>query len=158
MSKACLAVLMLLPALRALAGSAAPLDRLESLVGNWEAKTNQGVIRVSYRTIAGGSALVQSFVTPSGRETLTVFHLDGRRLLATHYCAQGNQPRLELDAASTAERLVFTFVDATNLASRAAHLVRLELRLEGAQRYTEIETYDGAGEADVTTLDFHRVR
>ena len=150
---------MLIAALPAAAGADASFERLKSLVGSWEAKTDKGiVIRVSYRMIAGESALVQSYVTPSGRETLTIFHPDGPRLLATHYCGQGNQPRLKLDAASTAERLVFTFVDATNLTAGAAHLVRLELRLEGAQRYTGIETYDGAGQADVTTLDFHRVR
>jgi hypothetical protein len=75
------------------------------------------------------------------------------------YCGQGNQPRLRLDAAaSTAERLVFRFVDATNLARPgASHLDTLELRLEGDSRYTEIETYVEDGKPDVTTLKLRRV-
>ena len=52
---------------------------------------------------------------------------------------------------------MFKFVDATNLAGSSSHLVRLELRLEGARAYTEVETYDEGGKPDVTTLHFHRV-
>jgi len=138
-----------------------PFERLKALVGEWEAEVDSGKrVRVSYRLIAGDTVLVQSFKPPSGRETLTVIHPDGERLIATHYCAQGNQPRLRLDAAaSTEERAVFRFADATNLARpTASHLDRLELRLEGDSRYTEIETYVEEGKPDVTTLRFRRVR
>jgi hypothetical protein len=100
--------------------------------------------------------LVQSFVTASGKETLTVFHPDGARVLATHYCAQGNQPRLQLDRSSTRDRLLFVFVDATNLEPQAAVLKRLELRIDKPGEYTEIETYEQNGQPEVTTLRFRR--
>jgi hypothetical protein len=158
---AALLVLGLLPAL-------APADafsRLGALAGEWEAKTEKGAaIRVSYRAISNGSALVQSFITPSGKETMTVFHPDGASVVATHYCAQGNQPRLRLDPGSTAERLIFVFADATNLPDKAqSHMTRLELLLEGPlldgpTQYTEIETYEAAGQQEVTTLRFRRLR
>ena len=134
---------------------------MQKLVGNWEAKVEKGgTIRVGYRLVSNGSVLVQTFVTPSKKETLTVFHRDGHRVLATHYCGQGNQPRLALDrAAPTDTAFVFRFVDATNLASpEDEHLTRLELRLDGADSYTEFETYESHGKADVTTLRFKRVR
>src|SRR5262249_23574462 len=77
------------------AGEPPAFARLKTLAGDWEARTEKGsVIRVSYRLVSNDSVLVQSFVTGSGKETMTVFHADGARLLATHYCAQGNQPRL----------------------------------------------------------------
>jgi hypothetical protein len=134
-------------------------NRLRTLVGEWEAKTDKGAtLRVSYRLIANDSALLQSFFTPSGKETLTAFHADGSRVLATHYCAQGNQPRLRLDPTSSNDRLVFVFLDATNLVEPAAsHLTRLEIKLESPSQYTEVETYQEAGKPDVTTLRFHRV-
>jgi hypothetical protein len=142
-------------------GAATPpaFTKLKALVGDWEAKTERGtLIRVSYRLIAGDSVLVQRFITPSG-ETETVFHPDRSRVIATHYCAQGNQPRLRLDAGSTDTRFVFTFLDATNLENpTSSHLVRLELQLAGADDYTETETYDDGGKPDVTTLKFHRKR
>jgi hypothetical protein len=135
------ASLMALPYV-ARADAAATFTRLKTLVGDWESRSESGkVVRVSYRIVSSGTALVQSFKTGSG-ETLTVIHSDGNRLLATHYCAQGNQPRLRLDGASRDNVVVFRFADATNLAKpTASHLERLELRLEGADRYTEIETY-----------------
>src|SRR5438552_1982920 len=113
--------------------------RLKALAGKWEAKTEKGAtIRVSYRLVSNDTVLVQDFRTASGKETLTVFHSDGPRLLATHYCAQGNQPRLRLDPGSNPGKMVFTFADATNLASPSmAHMVRLEVHLEGPESYTE---------------------
>ncbi len=130
----------------------------KALLGDWEAPTGHGAIKVSYRLISNDSALVQRFVTPSGKETLTIIHPDGDRVVATHYCAQGNQPRLRLDRGkSSANRYVFRFLDATNLATPAAsHMVQLELALSGDD-CTEIETYEENGKTDVTTLRFHRV-
>jgi hypothetical protein len=133
--------------------------RMSVLVGDWEARTTSGTIKVSYRAIANDSALLQTFRTASGIQTATVFHPDGDRLLATHYCGQGNQPRLRLDPASTDARWIFTFLDATNLARpSASHLVRLELVAEDADHYTEIETYEQDGASEVTRLRFRRAR
>ncbi len=155
---ALLLLALLLPASGAFAEPPPALARLASLVGSWETPPRTGgPIRISYRFVAGDSALVQTFVTPSGKETLTIFHADGPRVLATHYCGQGNQPRLQLDPASSPTRPIFVFVDATNLATPAAsHLIRLELRLDGAGTYTQIETYETAGQAETSTLTLHR--
>jgi hypothetical protein len=63
-------------------------------------------------------------------EMLTVYYMDGKRLLLTHYCMAGNQPRMEARAfnAATGE-LQFEFLDATNLADAAAgHMRNATLR------------------------------
>ena len=44
-----------------------------------------------------------------------MYHLDKEKLMATHYCPQGNQPRLVLTKKSTVQNLNFSFLDATNL-------------------------------------------
>src|SRR5713226_971817 len=62
--------------------------RLKTLVGEWEADTKMGKAHVSYELIAGGTALKMPAM-------LTVYHLDGERLLLTHYCMAGNQPRMQ---------------------------------------------------------------
>jgi hypothetical protein len=139
------------------ASSRGGFDRLATLVGDWECQTESGaLIQVSYRLVSNDSILVQSFEV-SGTETLTLFHLDGPHLMATHYCAQGNQPRLRLDPNSAGDHLTFAFLDATNLAApTAAHLVQLDFVFDGADQYTEIETYEAAGKSDATTMHFHR--
>ena len=132
---------------------------LHRLVGEWEAKTASGsIIRLSYRAIAADSALVETFTTASNRETLTVYHPDGPDLIATHYCAQGNQPRLRLESASTKTTLRFGFYDATNLtATSASHLTRLRLELRDADHFDKTEVYMADGKEDVTALNFVRV-
>ncbi len=144
--------------LAALAAAITPYARLQSLTGTWEARADGGaVIRVAYRAISNQSAVLQTYTTPSGKETVTIFHPDGKHLLATHYCAQGNQPRLRLAPGSTADHLKFQYLDATNLGSKDdSHLVALELGFDSADSYTSVETYQDHGKLDITTLHFRR--
>jgi len=131
---------------------------LQTLVGDWEASNARGpVYSISFRLVSADSVLVQTYTTRSGRETLTLFHLDGPRLLATHYCAQGNQPRLRL-AAVSGSRYTFEFADATNLAEKASHLRRLDLELLDHDQARETETYVSDDKDDVTILSLARRR
>ncbi|MET0390358.1 MAG: hypothetical protein ABW321_30580 [Polyangiales bacterium] len=138
--------------------ASAAYAKLMTLAGAWNARSTKGAsIRVSLRTISNDSALVETYVTASGKETLTIFHLDGERLLATHYCGQGNQPRLALDRASEPGHLVFRFIDATNLAVRTdSHLVQLDFVFTEAGKFDMTETYEQAGKRERTTLEFQR--
>jgi hypothetical protein len=78
----------------------------QELLGTWIAKTGEGkTIKSAYKLVSNRSALVETYQTPSGQETLTVYHPDGSSLLLTHYCAQGNQPRLRI-AETTPEKAV----------------------------------------------------
>ena len=76
------------------AGPAA-FSRLKTLVGEWETDSQQtGKIHTSYEPIAGGTALVERESGDKMPVMMTVYHLDGDRLLLTHYCMAGNQPRM----------------------------------------------------------------
>jgi len=62
---------------------------------------------------------------------LTVYHFDGNRLMLTHYCSAGNQPRMQAGTFNpeTGE-IQFLFLDATNLASPSAgHMHNAKIRL-----------------------------
>ncbi|MBV8706431.1 MAG: hypothetical protein JO182_05815 [Acidobacteriaceae bacterium] len=149
-----------------LSGARAPIaDRaftgLQRITGNWQASigTKGAIIRLNLRTISNDSAVVETFTTPNGRETLTIFHPDGNRLLATHYCAQGNQPRLALDPNSTSTEMTFRFLDATNLQSQEeAHLVRLVIKIKDDEHFEKTEAYVHRGVEEVTVYSFTRVR
>jgi hypothetical protein len=159
-----LALALILTAAPAVTAEATFTD-LKALVGEWEAPVGKDgkVVRAEYKLVSNGTVLVETWTTPSGNSTMTVFHLDGKELLATHYCAQGNQPRLRW-TKTTKGVLVFEFLDATNLVSPAqAHLVKLELGvLDSARtergRLSRREVYVEAGKDDVSEFAFKRTR
>jgi hypothetical protein len=143
---------------RAATPGADAFEKLKTLAGDWEAKTPKGsILKLSYRLVSRDSVLVETWAPGSKGETLTVYHLDGPALLATHYCAQGNQPRLELKSAGEGG-YEFVFRDATNLAKSAdSHMHRLLIRLVDADHFTKKETYVEDDKEDATELHFTRV-
>jgi hypothetical protein len=144
----------------ALAADAAPatdFSRLCAIAGEWQGGGAKGrPFAVTYRMMSADTVLLETYGAGSGRETMTVFHPDQSRVMATHYCAQGNQPRLALQTAGPS-RWVFTFLDATNLPDpSASHLVRLELVLTDASHLVRTETYLEKGKEDVSRLELIR--
>jgi hypothetical protein len=105
----------------ALSPSRAAFERVKTLEGTWAARSTKGWTETaSIQIIAGGSAVLETSADAHPGETMaTVFHMDGDRLLLTHYCVAGNQPRLQATAfANDGKDVTFTFLDATNLPSR----------------------------------------
>jgi hypothetical protein len=77
-------------------------------------------------------------------------------VLATHYCAQGNQPRLRATAGASAD-VTFRIADITGLDPDEAHLVELTLRDLTPDAFTRVETYAAPdGTTEVTTYAFRR--
>src|SRR5437773_2191240 len=75
----------------------AAFDKLsKSLEGDWEGKGTKGwTEKSSYRTIATGSVIMEIFYGDKPSEWMaTMYHMDGKRLMLTHYCMAKNQPRL----------------------------------------------------------------
>lgn len=94
---------------------------LKTLAGEWAGTmgdTEGGpATRISYKVIAAGSVLAETIFPGAPHEMITVYHMDGERLIMTHYCAAGNQPRLALTGESTKNCLKFDFTGATNMKS-----------------------------------------
>ena len=136
-------ILLALAATMAMAQSDAQktFAKLKTLDGVWEGKDPRGKdVKVSYRATSGGSALMSEIT--GEEDMITMFHLDGDRVLMTHYCAAGNQPRMKASASPDGKTVTFDFVDATNLASAdAGHMHRMVLSLIDANHHTEEWTF-----------------
>ncbi|WP_271084813.1 hypothetical protein [Brevundimonas sp. NIBR11] len=128
-------------------------DRLKALAGDWREVGSERPMTVAYRVISNGSAMLETWRTPSGRETLTVYVQDGDRVLATHYCAQGNQPTLTLTGVAPA--LEFQMTSVTGLDAGEDHLDHLSLRLEQDTLHHS-ETYRGDAGEETTEWLFSR--
>ncbi len=97
-------------------------DLLKGMEGNWAGKNNQGQpIEVTFRVTAGGSALMSEIHGHGPENMITMFHMDGDRLLMTHYCGAGNQPRMKV-ISSDAKSVSFEFFDGTNIGPGDGHM------------------------------------
>jgi hypothetical protein len=154
-------VLLLLTASAALAQSGAQksFDQLKSLTGNWEGKNSQGMpMQVTFRDTAGGSALMSEIHGHGPESMISIFHLDGpNRLILTHYCGVGNQPRMQATASPDGKIFTFDFVDATNLATPdAGHMQRVVFTIIDANHHTEDWTFADHGKDMKELFDLHR--
>ena len=138
---------LVLLAVAALTG--APLSELN---GDWRS-LGERPIRVSYRSISNDLATVEQWRTPSGRETMTVYTVDGPSMLATHYCGQGNVATLEASMAT--KELDFSFREARGVDPGEGALVRLRLVRDG-ERLRRIETYRNGSRDSTEIIEFVR--
>ena len=98
----------------------ADFERLKQFAGEWVKQNGESPdFVVGWTPTAGGTVMVEEWRHRGQSHSLTLYHLDGDRLLATHYCPQGNQPRLQLEPSEERNTLTFNFRDATNLTDPA---------------------------------------
>ena len=103
------------------AAAAAAFEQFKKLEGRWKGRSTKGWEEViTYKTIAGGSVVAgTSFGAHPNETMMTMYHLDGERLMLTHYCVAKNQPRLVATSfAEGGKTVTFTFLDGGNLPSR----------------------------------------
>ncbi len=96
-------------------------DQLKSLSGSWsgtknEANGKKSPVRVTYKTTAGGSALLETLFPQTKMEMISVYALQDKKIRMTHYCMMGNQPNMILDS-STANTLHFKYVKSPGICS-----------------------------------------
>jgi len=156
-----LALFLLATATATLAQSAAQksFDQLKALTGSWEGKTADGKpVKVFFRDTAGGSALMSEIQGHGAENMVSMFHLDGpNRLLLTHYCGAGNQPRMTATASPDGKSITFDFLDATNLATPdAGHMQRVVFTVIDANHHTEDWTFADHGKEMKELFDLRR--
>ncbi|MGA8539547.1 MAG: hypothetical protein WB566_08600, partial [Terriglobales bacterium] len=108
---------------------------------NWAGKNNQGQpIEVSFRMTAGGSALMSEIHGHGPENMITMFHMDGDRLLMTHYCGSGNQPRMKVISAD-GKSVGFEFFDGTNIGPGDGHMQRASFTESDPDHHVEEWTF-----------------
>jgi hypothetical protein len=130
--------------------------RLKTLAGNWKGKAVMGPqagmsapVRVSLRVTSGGDALLHEMVPEERSEDpsngaddpVTIFYLDGDRLLLTHYCDSGkNRPRMAGKLSPDGKTVAFDFLDLSG-ATKYGHMHQAVFTIIDADHHTEDWTY-----------------
>ncbi|MFZ0317503.1 MAG: hypothetical protein WAL56_00120 [Candidatus Sulfotelmatobacter sp.] len=141
-----LSLFLLLAATAAFTQTAAQksFDQMKTLTGSWEGKNAQGKpVRVSFRDTAGGSALMSEIIGEGHEDMISMIHMDGaNRLMMTHYCGAGNQPRMAATASPDGKSITFDFFDGTNLATpEAGHMQHVVFTIIDPNHHTEDWTF-----------------
>lgn len=141
------------------AASNPQFNALKTLAGEWEMKLSNGrVATETYRVVSSNSAIILDQNMPGeAANMITMFHPDGQKTVATHYCAMGNQPRMVADASSDTKEVHFAFKDITNDDGKSGAMRELTIVLLDKNHHNQIWTWvDGSGKEETTTFKFAR--
>lgn len=133
--------------------------QLKKLVGTWEMKNPDGTIsKVNYRLTGAGSALFETQFPGEPHEMVSVYHLDGNRLMMTHYCAAGNQPTMVYHPGKDAKILTFDFFRGSNMKLSDMHIHSAKIKFLGPEQLkSEWTGYSKGKNAGTTIFELKRV-
>jgi len=132
---------------------------LKNMPGTWEGKTADGhPVLVSFKVVSGGTAVMSDIQGHGPDDMISMFNLDGpNKLLLTHYCSTGNQPRMAASVSPDGKTFTFNFVDATNLdGPDSGHMQRMVLTLLDDNHHTEDWTFVDHGKEMKEQFDLRR--
>jgi len=127
--------------------------KLTSLVGEWEGMMDVDgkptPIKLEIRMTGDGSAIMHWMDKDSPHEMVTMIHPDGKRLLATHYCAAHNQPRMAMVLSKAPNQVAFQFVDGTNIGPSEGYMKGVVFTFIDTDRHEEAWTHSSSPTAAV---------
>jgi hypothetical protein len=105
--------------------------------------------------ISNGTALQERMGVQGEMEMVSIYHMNGPKLMMTHYCAMNNQPRFEGTFSDNAFR--FNYLDATNLTdANAPHISGLVLTIKDADHMSQAWSTNNSAMDKGMTVDFTR--
>lgn len=125
-------------------------EKLKTLAGTWvgQLTTTPAVpmvqgkfVQFSLRVTSRGNALVHELsVSGIPDHPVTMFYVDGDRLLLTHYCDAGNRPRMVGKISPDGKTLEFDFLDLSG-GNQTGHMHHAVVTIIDDNHHTEDWTY-----------------
>ena len=135
-------------------------DKLKTLAGSWDGSFEGGPMQVTLRVTSMGNALMHEMRGGGPEDPISMLTVDGDRLLLTHYCDAGNQPRMVGAVSPDGKTITFNFIDATNLRpSQGGHMQSAVFTFIDPDHHTEAWTFAMAdGKPMGGLLDLRRTK
>ncbi len=90
--------------------------KLKTLTGSWQGTVMDIPINFTIRAVSSGTAILhEGHTSKEGppKHEITMFYVEGDRLLATHYCDAGNRARWEGKMSPDGKAIDFSFLEVT---------------------------------------------
>jgi hypothetical protein len=134
-------------------------DQLKALAGHWEGTTATGQKgEVTYEVISNGSVVMERLHPGTEPDMITMYSLDGDRILVTHYCSAGNQPTMQTAASPAANgKLDFTFLRLAGAKSPdEGHMASLTVSMPDKTHLVQTWTFMDKGKSQTESFTFTR--
>lgn len=118
-------------------------EKLKTLEGNWNATLEDGsIVKVSYEIVSNKSVVMETIEEQGTAGMITMYHLNGDKLMVTHYCSAGNQPRMVADLIDPeVKRLKFNFLDVTDVDEDEGYMTNIDFSFEDIDHFTQTWTF-----------------
>lgn len=134
------------------------LDPFKALAGDWVAAGDaKSTVIDNFRVTAAGHSVVETIFPGAPHEMVTVYYLDGDKLLLTHYCSAGNQPTMTAKPGGDATKVAFEFTSGTNMKPEDGHMHSVVFTFVDKDHFTAEWTFFEGGKAK-DTKKFEHVR
>ena len=116
---------------------------LKTLSGSWQGTVMTIPINFTIRGVSSDTAILQEGTTTKGStpgHEITMFYLDGDRLLATHYCDAGNRANFEGKMSADGKSVDFTFLDVAG-STKGGLVKHMKFTMIDADKHVEEFTF-----------------
>jgi hypothetical protein len=117
--------------------------KLKTLAGSWQGTVMDIPITFTIRAASSGTVILHEGNTSGGRppnHEITMFYIDGDRLLATHYCDGGNRTRLEGKLSADEKMIELSFIDVAG-STRGGYLKDMVITMIDADHHIVAITF-----------------
>ena len=118
-------------------------EKLKTLTGSWQGTVMRIPINFTIRAVSSGNAILHEGDTSEAgppKHEITMFYLEGDRLLATHYCDAGNRSRWEGKMSPDGKAIEFSFLDVVG-STRGGYLKDMVLTIIDADHHIVAFTF-----------------
>lgn len=120
----------------------AEFDKLKALVGTWKGTAQKGEGKPMkainrFELTSGGTAILEKIGEGADKQMISVYCAENGKLVMTHYCSVGNQPKMSL-VKSTDNSLVFAMKGTEGIGSaKDMHMHAMTITWKDADHITE---------------------
>lgn len=140
------------------ASSNPQFDKLKSLAGDWTMTHDGQEVTINFRVSSAGSTVIETDMPGTPHEMLTVYYVDGKDLVLTHYCGAQNQPHMKATAGKDANQVAFAFAGGSNIdVKKDGHMHDHSMTLvDGDNLKSEWSYWEGGKQKSVEVFDLKR--
>src|SRR6202023_1813546 len=132
---------------------------MKTMAGSWDGSIMGLTTHITIRVTSSGNAILHEATGPGRPDNpITMFYLDGDRLLLTHYCDAGNRPRMVARTSPDGKTVEFDFVDVAG-STDYGHMHHAVFTFIDANHHIEDWTYMMPGDKPVRAhFDLQRAK